>query len=91
MIHPDVEVLPSLRGPWLTAQKAVWPFVKNLDVLIAGLNFPDIPSAEAFQPNIRETWERTRNFTGLLQGTPELNLASEEAALQRDLTVIYNK
>jgi multiple sugar transport system substrate-binding protein len=81
----------SLREPWLTAQKAAWPFVKNWDVLIAGLNYADVPSAEAFQPNMNEAWARTATFTSLLQNTAGVDLAAQEATLESDLTTIYNK
>ena len=81
----------SLRGPWLTAQKAAWPFVKNWDVLIAGLNYADVPSSEAFQPNMNEAWARTGTFTSLLQNTENVDLAAEIATLEKDLAVIYNK
>ena len=91
---PAYGAIPSnsaLRGPWLTAQKAAWPFVKNWDVLIAGLNYADVPSAEAFQPNMNEAWARTGTFTTLMQSTKGLDLAKEIATLEADLTTIYNK
>jgi multiple sugar transport system substrate-binding protein len=81
----------SMRGPWLTAQKAAFPFVQNWDVLVAGLNYADVPSAEAFQPNMNESWARTATFTSLLQNTKGVDLAAQEATLESDLTTIYNK
>jgi multiple sugar transport system substrate-binding protein len=91
---PAYGAIPSnsaLRGPWLTAQKAAWPFVKNWDVLIAGLNYADVPSGEAFQPNMNESWSRTGTFTTLMQSTKGLDLDKEIATLESDLTTIYNK
>jgi multiple sugar transport system substrate-binding protein len=91
---PAYGAIPSqstLRGPWLTAQKAAWPFVKNWDVLIAGLNYADVPSAEAFQPNMNEAWARTGTFYSLMDNTEGLDLAAEIATLESDLTTIYNK
>ncbi len=81
----------SLRAPWLAAQKAAFPFVQNWDVLVAGLNYADIPSAEGFQPNMNESWARTAVFTTLLQSTKGVDLAAQEATLESDLTTIYNK
>ncbi len=81
----------SLRAPWLVAQKAAWPFVKNWDVLIAGLNYGDVPSSEAFQPNMNEAWARTGVFYNLLYNTKGVDLAAQEATLETDLTTIYNK
>jgi multiple sugar transport system substrate-binding protein len=91
---PAYGAIPSqtaLRGPWLAAQKAAFPFVQNWDTLIAGLNYADAPSGEAFQPNMNESWARTGTFTTLLQNTKGLDLAAEEATLESDLTTIYNK
>jgi|WetSurMetagenome_2_1015567.scaffolds.fasta_scaffold26334_2 multiple sugar transport system substrate-binding protein len=91
---PAYGAVPSqsaLRGPWLASQKANFPFVKNWDVLVAGLNYGDVPSAEAFQPNMNESWARTGTFTTLLQNTKGLDLAAEVATLESDLTTIYNK
>ena len=91
---PAYGAIPSqttLRGPWLAAQKAAFPFVTNWDVLVAGLNYGDVPSAEAYQPNMNESWARTGTFTSLLQNTKGLDLAAQEATLESDLTTIYNK
>jgi len=91
---PAYGAIPSqtaLRGPWLDSQKAAFPFVTNWDILIAGLNYADHPSGEAFQPNMNESWARTGTFTTLLQNTAGLDLAAEEATLESDLTAIYNK
>ena len=91
---PAYGAIPSqatLRGPWLTAQKAAWPFVKNWDVLIAGLNYADVPSSEAFQPNMNEAWARTGTFYSLMLNTEGLDLDAEIATMESDLTTIYNK
>ena len=81
----------SLRGPWLASQKAAFAFVQNWDLLLQGLNYADIPSSEAYQPNMNESWARTGTFTTLLQNTKGLDLAAQEATLESDLTTIYNK
>jgi multiple sugar transport system substrate-binding protein len=81
----------SLRGPWLEAQKANFPFVKNWDTLVAGLNYADVPSAEGYMPNINEAWARVQTFGDLIVNTKGLDLAAEEAKLVTDLGVIFNK
>ena len=91
---PAYGAVPSqsaLRGPWLATEKANFPFVKNWDVLVAGLEYGDVPSAEAYQPNMNESWARTGTFTTLLQNTKGVDLAAQEATLESDLAVIYNK
>jgi multiple sugar transport system substrate-binding protein len=91
---PAYGAIPSqktLRGPWVAASQAAHPSVKNWDLLLAGLNYADVPSAEAFQPNMNESWARTATFTTLLQTTKGVDLAAQEATLEADLTTIYNK
>jgi len=83
--------ISSLRDPWLTAAKAAHPSVKNWDVLLEGLNYPDTPSAEAYMPNMLEAWDRTITFTNLLTTTPNVDLDKESEILQNDLTLIFNK
>ncbi len=81
----------SLRGPWLDSQKAQYPFVKNWDTLLEGLNYADSPSAEGYMPNINEAWARIQTFGDLLTNTKGVDLAKEEATLETDLSVIFNK
>jgi len=91
---PAYGAVPSqsaLRGPWLAAQKANFPFVKNWDTLVAGLNYADVPSAEGFMPNINESWARIQTFGDLLVNTKGVDLAAQEATLESDLTTIFNK
>ena len=93
-VEPAYGAIPgirALRQPWLSSKKAAFPFVKNWDVLLAGLNYPDIPSAEGFQPNLNAAWDRTGIFTDLLQTTSGLDLEAAEAALENDLTSLYNR
>jgi multiple sugar transport system substrate-binding protein len=91
---PAYGAVPSqtaLRGPWLDAQKAAFPFVQNWQTLVDGLNYADIPSAEGFMPNINEAWTRVQTFGDLLVNTKGVDLAAEEAKLVTDLEVIFNK
>jgi multiple sugar transport system substrate-binding protein len=91
---PAYGAIPSqsaLRGPWLASQKANFPFVTNWDLLIDGLNYGDVPSAEAFMPNMNESWARIQTFGDLLVNTKGVDLAAQEATLESDLTTIFNK
>jgi len=83
--------VPSLRDPWVASQKAAFPFVKNWDTLVAGLNYADVPSAESFLPNFNEAWARTVTFASLMDSNGNVDLPAEMATLQSDLTTIYNK
>jgi multiple sugar transport system substrate-binding protein len=91
---PAYGAVPSqtaLRGPWLATEKAAFPFVQNWDVLVAGLNYPDVPSSEGYMPNINEAWARGTTFASLLGSTKGLDLAAQEATFESDLTTIFNK
>jgi multiple sugar transport system substrate-binding protein len=83
--------LPRGRsGPRVFSIKANFPFVKNWDVLIAGLNYPDVPSAEDYMPNINEAWTRLQNFSDLITNNFGLSLGAEESGLESDLHIIFN-
>jgi len=79
------------RGTWLAAQKAQFPFVQNWQTLLDGLNYPDVPSAEASMPNITAAWVRIQDFGTLLSNTGGVDLAAQETSLQTDLANIFNK
>ena len=92
--NPAYNGIPGIaadRGAWLAAQKAQFPFVQNWQTLLDGLNYPDVPSAEASMPNITEAWKRIQDFGTLLSTTGGVDLATEETSLQTDLTNIFNK
>jgi multiple sugar transport system substrate-binding protein len=83
--------IASLRAPWLAAEQATFPFVKNWQTLIDGLNYPDVPSAEGYTPNINDMWARVQTFGSLMGSTKGLDMAAQEATLESDLTTIFNK
>lgn len=91
---PAYAALPARmdeRAAWLAAQQATYPSVKNWDTLLAGMNYPDVPSAEAYMPNMNESWVRIQAFGDLLVKTKGVDLVGEESALESDLTAIFNK
>jgi multiple sugar transport system substrate-binding protein len=79
------------QGPWLDAKKEAFPWVKNWDVITAGLAYPDSPSAEAYMPNYNEAWARTGTFYSLMLNTGGLDLDKEVATLLTDLQAIFDK
>ena len=80
----------SLQADWLAAKKATFPNVQNWDTALAGLNYPDVPSAESYMPNFTEAFQRTRTFYSLLISQP-IDLAKEEATFLSDLQAIFDK
>jgi multiple sugar transport system substrate-binding protein len=79
------------RAAWLATQQAAFPFVKNWATVLAGLNYPDVPSAEAYMPNINNAWARIQTFGDLLANTKMVDLSAQEATLELDLNAIFNK
>jgi multiple sugar transport system substrate-binding protein len=76
---------------WMDIQKMEFPWVKNWNVLIAGLNYPDIPSANSALPNNNNAWSRGNTFVNLLRSKPGLNLTLEIQNYVDDLTAIFNR
>jgi len=81
----------NLRQPWLDTMHTTFPSAQNFDTLVAGLAYPDVPSSEAWMPNLNEAWNRTVTFANLLGTQSGLDLTKEDATLQTDLTTIFNK
>lgn len=79
------------QDAWVKKMKAQFYWVKNWDVVIAGMSYPDIPSAEGWMPNYGEAWSRGNTFAYLLRTTPGLDLNQEINNYLNDLTVIFNR
>lgn len=86
-----IPALTSAQEAWRAEKAAAYPWVKNLDTVIAGLSYPDVPSAEGFMPNYNEAWTRGNTFANLLRNTAGLDLDKEIATYLADLTVIFGK
>ena len=89
--YDAVPAIASDQQAFLNAQEAQYPWVRNMNTLLAGLQYPDHPSAEVWVPNFQDAWNRNSTFGNLLTTTPGLDLVKEEATLVSDLTTLYNK
>jgi multiple sugar transport system substrate-binding protein len=79
------------QAAWLETKGEQFPFVANWDVMIQGLNYPDVPSAEGYMPNFNEAWDRVNTFGNLMQNEAALDLDKEIETLQSDLQTIFDK
>ena len=79
------------QNPFLDAKRAQFPNAKNLTLMVDGLQFPDVPSAEVWMPNYAEAWQRGLDFTNRLRSTGGLDLDSEIGSYVYDLNTIFNK
>jgi multiple sugar transport system substrate-binding protein len=88
-----VPAVTAKQQPFLDAKAAIYPFVtpESWAVMMAGLAYPDVPSAEGYMPNYNEAWARLGTFGDLMNNTEGLDLAAEIAILEADLTAIFNK
>jgi len=88
-----VPSVTSMQAPFLAAKQAIYPFVtqESWDIMMAGLSYPDVPSAEGFMPNYNEAWARIATFGDLMNNTAGLDLPAEIATLESDLTAIFNQ
>lgn len=83
--------LPEYQQPFLDAKSDQYPFVTSWDPILAGLAYPDVPSAEGYMPNWSEGWARIQTFGDLMGNTEGLNLEREIQTLEADLTAIFNR
>jgi uncharacterized protein (DUF2236 family) len=62
-------------------------------MFLAGFAYGDNPSAEQWQPNWNESWDRMQTFYDLMQNTPpdQLDFDAEWQKMVDDLNAIYNK
>jgi multiple sugar transport system substrate-binding protein len=86
-----IPALTSAQEAWREQKAVAYPWVKNLDTVIAGLSYPDVPSAEGYMPNYNEAWTRGNTFANLLRNTAGLDLDKEIATYLADLDVIFAK
>jgi multiple sugar transport system substrate-binding protein len=88
-----IPAIPGKQQPFWAAKAKQYPFVTpaSWNILKAGLNYPDVPNAESYMPNINAAWNRIQTFGNLLGNTAGLSLPTEEATLESDLEIIFNK
>jgi multiple sugar transport system substrate-binding protein len=79
------------QDAFFAARAQQYPYVKNWEVLKAGLNYPDIPSAEGYMPNYTEAWNRLTAFWNLLASNDTLSVQAEIESLRRDLDTIFKR
>ena len=94
-IYGAMPAIAEKQGPFFEVKSQDYPFVnpETWEVFKAGLAYPDNPSAEQYQPNHTESWNREQAFFDLLQNTSpeELDFDAEWDKLIEDINVIYNR
>jgi multiple sugar transport system substrate-binding protein len=93
---PSYGAMPAIASKtqaFFDKKAADYPFVtkESWDVFVQGLAYPDTPSAEQYQPNWKEAFDRQQVFMDLMNNTEGLDFDGEFQKLVDDLNVIYNK
>jgi multiple sugar transport system substrate-binding protein len=86
---------PELQQSYIDGLLKRYPFTtaETWDLFKAGFAYGDNPSAEQWQPNWNEAWDRQQTFYDLMQNTPpdQLDFDAEWQKMVDDLNAIYNK
>jgi multiple sugar transport system substrate-binding protein len=89
--YDAVPVRGSDRQAFVDFREKQFPWVNTWDTLLAATNNPETPADEGHMPNFTEAWARIAAFGTRLETVRDLDLAAEEASLERDLTELFNK
>jgi multiple sugar transport system substrate-binding protein len=89
---PAYGAMPAIASKtqaFFDTKAADYPFVtaESWDVFNQGLAYPDTPSAEQYQPNWKEAFDRQQVFQDLMNNTEGLDFEAEFAKLVDDLNV----
>lgn len=94
-IYGAMPAIASKMDSFFEAKTQDYPFVtpESWDVFKASLAYPDVPSAEQWQPNWNEAWAREQTFVDLMQNTgpDQFDFDTEWQKMVDDINVIYNK
>jgi multiple sugar transport system substrate-binding protein len=94
-IYGAMPAIASKTQAFFDTKSEEFPFVtpESWAMFEAGLAYPDAPSAEQYQPNWSEAWDRQQTFFSLIQNTPpdQLDFDAEWQKMVDDLNLIYNK
>lgn len=90
-----MSAIPFKNQDYFNRKSQEYPFVtsESWDVFQASLAYPDIPSADQYQPNYNEATNRIGEFSDLLRNyaPSEIDFDAEWQRLIDDLNAIYNR
>jgi multiple sugar transport system substrate-binding protein len=94
-IYGAMPAIPEKQDAFFDVKSQDYPFVTDAswDIFRAGLSYPDNPSAEQYQPNYTEAWDRQQTLIDLLNNTPpsQIDFDAEWQKMIDDLNRIYNQ
>ena len=87
-VYGGMPARESDREAFFATLAETYPHDVNWEVATASLDYPDIPSHEAYFPNYSKGKDRVVAFWSLLTSTPDLDLEAEIATLEADMAAI---
>lgn len=91
-IYGAMSAVTTKRQEFVDRKALEFPFVttNSWNILLAGLNYPDSPSAEAWTPEHQASYSRLSTSSIDWSMTPGLNMSYEINELKNDLESIFN-
>ncbi|MBN2385642.1 MAG: extracellular solute-binding protein [Anaerolineales bacterium] len=89
--YSGLSALSDYQDVYIELQADAYPFIYTWDTLLAGLEYPDIPNAEASLPNHAEAWGRLTTFGDWMTDTPYGDLDRAIERLRQDLEYTFNE
>lgn len=85
--------IPAKQQATLNRLASRYPFVTQTswDVLVAGLAYPDDPSAESYLPHMQQASTYIQTVSDTLYYQDDLNVDNELATMESGLQTIFNK
>ena len=88
-VYGGMPARPDIRDAYFANLDEQFPQGVNWDVIIAGLEYPDVPNHQASMPNFLEADARIKEFEGPLMEDPAFDIDAAVTELEADLTDIF--
>ena len=93
-VYGAVSAITAKQPDFITKEATIFPFVTtdSWNVLVAGLNYPDVPSGEGWVPNYSTSTDYLSTFSNEIGNTPTscLNITNAITTVEADLQSIFN-
>ncbi len=88
-VYGGMPARPDIRDAYFAGLDEQFPQGVNWDVIIAGLDYSDVPNHQTSMPNFLESDARVKELEVPLLTDPDLDIGAVVTALEEDLTVIW--
>ncbi len=89
-VYGGLPARPDIRDSYFEGLNESFTQDVNWDVMIQGLDFPDVPNHQANMPNFLEADARIKEFEGPLFEDPDFDIDAAVAELEADLNTIWS-